>query len=67
MANSEPNIFVNRYQLAQLLKTIGKEEEAKKEFETIANSDPTVLKAWESDNRIIQYRAKQILKKKFNQ
>ncbi len=65
MTNCEPNFFRSKQYLARMMKTIGKEEEAKKEFESIINSDPTVLKSWESDNRIFQYRTMKILKEEF--
>ncbi len=67
VVNAEPNFFKNRYYLAQMLKAIGKEDEAKKEFEIIVNSDPTILKNWEIDNRIFQYKAMKILKEEFKQ
>ncbi len=64
-AKMEPNCMDNHYQLSRLYISLDRMDDAKKALETTMNADPTVLKYYEPENRMIQRDAKLIYDKHF--
>jgi tetratricopeptide (TPR) repeat protein len=61
----EPNCMDNHYQLGRMYISLDRMDDAKKALETAINADPTVLKYYEPENRMIQRDSKVLYDKHF--
>ncbi len=61
----EPNYLRNHYALAEMYIRLGRLDEAKKMLEVVINSDPTVLKLQEPENRTMQKWSRRLMEEHF--